>query len=496
MKVIYKKLKLILASVLLLTVTSCEKQFLDEVAENPNNPVDAAESVRLAGILSNFSYQVIGNEPPRITSYWIQYLAFTGVAPSEDNYDVDESAVNNLWTFSSYTDVMHNARLLDEKATANGNFHYAALAKIILAWNMSIVTDLWGEVPYSEAWQVDRTTKPKYDTQESVYVVIQQLLDGAIANLDAGSVIDPSTDDLLYPQPNRGLWRANSLPKWRRLAYTLKARFYMRLTNAPGYDPVTQSNLALAALQNGFASNADNAYFNYEDKLGSENPWYQYTIDGKWIDDARLSESYVNRLDTLNDPRLAVQAQLNAEGEFKGAPNGVGSALNDTISNIGTFYSDAGAPLQWLTYAEAKFLQAEAIYRTQGAAAAEPVFKQAIQASMDELGVDPAEAQAYIEAQNLIDKDPQEPPKDPIVPLEQIMEQKYIALFLQFEPYNDWRRTGYPNDLELAADAVTTSIPVRFPYPEQELLNNAENVSKTGVPIGFGSLVIPVWWDK
>lgn len=487
MKIIYNKLKLVLASLLLLTITSCEKQFLDEVAENPNNPVDAAESVRLSGILSNFSYQVIGNEPPRITSYWIQYLAFTGVAPSEDNYDVDESAVNNLWTYSSYTDVMHNAKLLDEKATANGNFHYAGLAKIMLAWNMSIVTDLWGDVPYSEAWQIDKTTKPKYDTQESIYIAIQDLLDKAIADLDNQSLINPSTDDLVYPQASRALWRANSLPKWKRLAYTLKARFYMRLTNAPGYDPVTQSNLALAALANGFTSNEDNADFTYEDRLGSENPWYQYTIDGKWIDDARLSESYVTRLQTLNDPRLSVQAQPNeSEGIYAGAPNGVGSGTNADISVIGNFYSDAGAPLQWLTFAEAKFLEAEATYRTQGATAAEPVFKEAIQASMEELGVDQAQAQTYIEAQSLNTSDP----------LEQIMEQKYIALFLQFEPYNDWRRTGYPNDLQPAADAVISTIPVRFPYPEQELLNNAENVNQTGVPVGFGSLSIPVWWDK
>jgi hypothetical protein len=271
------------------------------------------------------------------------------------------------------------------------------------------------------------------------------------------------------------------------LAYTLKARFYMRLTNAPGYDPVTQSNLALAALANGFNSNADNANFAYEDKLGSENPWYQYTIDNRWIDDARLSQTYVERLQALNDPRLIIQAQpTENEGIIVGVPNGEGSGTNEDISAIGNFYSDAGAPLQWLTYAEAKFLQAEATFRTQGAAVAESIYKEAIQVSMDELGVAPEEASAYVAAQTLTAADP----------LEQIMEQKYIALFLQFESYNDWRRTGYPNDLALAADAFTTAIPVRFPYPEQELLNNAENVAQTGVPVGYDALVIPVWWDK
>ena len=487
MKIIYK-FKLILASLLLVVVaTSCEKQFLDEVAKDPNNPLDAAESVRLSGLLSNFSYQVVGNDPPRITGYWIQYLAFTGVAPSEDNYDVDESAVNNLWTFASYTDVMHNAKLLNEKATANGNFHYAGLAKIILAWNMSIVTDLWGDVPFSEAWQVDKTTKPKYDTQESIYKAIHELLDNAIKDLEYTSILSPSNDDLVYPQGSRAAWVSNSLPQWKKLAYTLKARLYMRLTNAPGHNAVTQSNLALAALANGFKSNADNATFAFDDRLGSENPWFQYTIDGKWIDDARLSESYLARLNALNDPRLPIQAQPDDEGLYRGSPNGVGSALNDTISAIGNFYSDADAPLQLLNYAEAKFLEAEALYRTQGAAAAQTAFQDAVQASMDELGVSTNEADTYVAAL---------PALTATNALEQIIEQKYIALFLQFEPYNDWRRTGYPNDLTLAEGAVVPSIPVRFPYPEQELLNNAENVSQTGIPIGFNSLIIPVWWDK
>ncbi len=77
------------------------------------------------------------------------------------------------------------------------------------------------------------------------------------------------------------------------------------------------------------------------------------------------------------------------------------------------------------------------------------------------------------------------------------MEQKYIALFLQFEAYNDWRRTGFPNDLTLAKGALVPSIPLRFPYPQDELLNNAANVAATGSSGRLlPALAVPVWWDK
>ncbi len=486
-------IKLFATSLLLVLSTSCEKSFLDPVRDDPNNPLSVTEALQLSGLLGNFSYQVIANDPARITSYWIQHTAFTAVPPSADNYDLDESDVNNLWSFASYTAVMNNARILSEKATASGNHHYAGIGKVILAWNMSIVTDLWGDVPYSEAWVPERTTKPKYDSQESIYMAIQALLDGAIADFNNTSNLSPSTDDLLYSAASQAAWRTNSLPKWQRLTYTLKARFHMRLTNAPGYDPVTQSNLALAALANGFKSNADNARFKYYSEAGAENPWYQWTIDDKWNDDTRLSESYVNRLKGLNDPRLAVQARPTVTGStadvpnFAGAPNGEGNLVNNTISQLGTYYSSADAPVTWLSYTEAKFLEAEATFRTRGAAAAQPIYRDAVAASLSELGVAAGAQTTYLNSR---------PALTAGNALEEIMEQKYIALFLQFEAYHDWRRTGFPNDLTLAKGALVPSIPLRVPYPQDELLNNAANVAATGVPVGRPALAVPVWWDK
>ena len=81
---------------------------------------------------------------------------------------------------------------------------------------------------------------------------------------------------------------------------------------------------------------------------------------------------------------------------------------------------------------------------------------------------------------------------------EHLMTQKYIANFLQFETYNDWRRTGYPelNPVAQAFPVDLTTVPLRFPYPSAELQYNSSNVNAEGLPIGFRSLGNSVWWNS
>lgn len=476
----------VLALLLLFGASACDLAGLND---DPNNPIDVAEKLQLPALLANFSYEIIGGDPARTPTHWTQQLAYNGVQPSEDTYDVDESDVNNLWQYMSYTDVMKNARILDEQAAANGNFAYAGIAKVIFAWNLSVVTDLWGEVPFSEAFDPDNPT-PAYDDQEQVYQAVFSLLDGAIADFGKASPLAPGADDLLY---------GGDMGRWERLAYTLKARLLMHLTEAPGYDAATQAQKALDALANGFDSNADDADFDYADQPGSENPWYQWTIDGKWDTRNQLSAHYVGLLRSKDDPRLPVQARpvgaVDGSGvvqgfetddpQYVGHENGVEGIGASNVSSIGSYYSAPGASLSWLTYAEAKFIEAEATLILSGPQAAEPIYEEAIAASMTKLGVSAEERDAYIAAR---------PALTAGNALEQIITEKYVANFLSFEVYNDWRRTGFPV-LEPVEGGKVATIPVRYPYPSSELSNNPESVSKTGIPVGYDALTIPIWWD-
>lgn len=491
----------LLALCALLFISACD---LSEVNENPNNPADVPENLLLPGLLGNFSYEVIGNEPARTPSQWMQQTAWNGVQPSEDTYDLDESDVNNLWEFFSYTDVMKNSRLLNEKATANENFAYAGIAKTILAWNLMVVTDLWDMVPYSQAFDPSNTT-PAYDEQEAIYAAIFDLLNQAIEDYDRPSLRSPGSDDLLY---------GGDMGKWERLTYTLLARAHLHLTEAPGNSAADRANLGLQALANGFTSNADDADFQYFDTAGEENPWYQFAIDGKWDTRNQMSAHYIDLLKTRQDPRLPIQArQAGAidnnglvpgftpepfteddfaldDSTYWGHINGQEGIGAENVSPIGAFYSAADAPLTWLSYAEAKFIEAEAVLITQGAAAADPIYREGIAASMNKLGV-PAEARDdYIASRPDLSGQSN--------PLAELITEKYIANFLNLDIYNDWRRTGYPELSPITNNPRTPSgsIPLRYPYPDSELSNNAANVEITGIPRGFSAMEIPVWWDS
>lgn len=474
---------------------------LTEINENPNSPSSTPEDLQLSALEANFSYEIIGNEAARTTSQWVQQTAFNGVPPSEDNYDLQQDDVDNLWKYFSYIDVMKNARVMNSQAEANGNNAYAGIAKTLLAWNLSVLTDLWGQVPYAEAFDINNTT-PAYQEQQVVYDSLFAILDRAQEDFTQQSVSTPGADDLLY---------GGDMAKWEKLSHTLEARLHMHLTEAPNNSAEERAQRALDALANGFESNLDNANFVYEDAPNARNPWHQFAIKGEWDTRNQLSAHYVNLLKRRGDPRLFVQARqagavdgngvvdtFTAEAvtvedfaledsTYVGHQNGTEGIGATSVSSIGQFYSSPAAELNWFNYAEAKFIEAEATLILEGAGAADPAYREGIRASMDQLGIAPDEAEAYIE-----DRPPLAEEADP---LEAIIVEKYIANFLHFEPYNDWRRRGYP-ELEPAANPLTPNgeIPLRYPYPASELNNNAESIP-SDIPVGYEALTIPVWWD-
>lgn len=473
---------------------ACE-DFLD-VNDDPTSPEEAPEDLQLSGILGSFSYQVIGNEPARTTNQWVQQLSWTGFVPSSDNYDFNESDPNNFWN-ATYSEVLNNAIQMQELAEENENNSYAGIAKVIQAWSFAILTDLFNEIPYNEAFDPlpEGTSTPAYDSQEFIYSEVFRLLEEAVADFQAEDLsLSPGADDLLY---------GGDIERWERLAHTLLARYHMRLSTAPGHTAEEQAENALTALENGFASNADDADFQYFDNDGEENPWYQFAIDGKWDTRDQLSAHYIDLLEDLDDPRLPIQVRpvgaVDSDGvvadfdpdddpEYTGNVNGEEGGGASNFSSIGEFYSAPDATLNWISYAEALFIEAEATLITNGALAAQPIYEEAITASMEKLGIEEGDIDEYILTLPVLAVSGD--------PLEEIITQKYIANFLSLENYNDWRRTGYP-ELEPAVDAVTPSgeIPVRYPYPNSEYSNNAENVAETGIPIGYEALEIPVWWD-
>ncbi|MGJ1268706.1 SusD/RagB family nutrient-binding outer membrane lipoprotein [Sphingobacterium spiritivorum] len=483
-----------------LLFNSCNKNL--DINQDPNNPTEVPENLMLSALLSNFSYEVNGGEPTRFTVLWTKHLAGAIAGAHTGNYLLNGGDVNNLWTSYSYTDVMNNAVLLKNQASANGNPNYSAIAKIILAWNLSIVTDLFGDVPYSEAFRGgEGIFKPKYDSQEDVYKSIQSLLDEAVVEAAAtDNKLKPGAEDLLYK---------GNMTNWIALAHTLKARFHLHLTNAPGHTASAQAQLALDELDKGAISLANQPKFQYFSTTGAENPWYQYAIDGKWANTTRPSQYYVNKLLASNDPRIGYQitkvvAGANVDpanvGKYIGVTNEAPENVIGNYSAIGAFYSAKDAPLYWLVYPEVEFIRAEAEFLKANKAVNATViaaYQKAIKASMDFYGVPAVDATAYIAANSLS--------PNSNTAYNQIITEKYIANYLMLEPYNDFRRTGYPNlpinnelyngQTSLDQPPRLNQIPVRFPYPSAERLYNSNNIP-SNIPVDpLKAMIIPVWWD-
>lgn len=468
-----------LLALLSLTGINCKK-FLD-INKDPNNPLSVSEALILSPVEVTLSTNIVGGFSGTTSAYWMQYLSLNQPFPNVETYRILPSDVDNTWSFYTYPNALNNLNDMINQAEAAGHVGYAAIGKALTAYTLAVTSDVWGDIPYSQAFQIKTNLKPTYDSQESIFTTIQGLLDSAIYYTNqTPSAIEPGTDDFIY---------GGDMDKWRKFIYFLKARYYMRLTKAPGHTAAAQADLALAALSNAFTSNDDNATVPYPGTPGGENPWYENTLPG--AGGVVLGESFVNSLKATGDPRLPIIATKNNADQYVGRPAGIDAVPDPSdFSSVNKFYggylpldpdnaAGAAAPVFLATYSEQLFIQAEATFLKSGAGAADPIYRSAISANMDMLNVAAADRDTYIAAQ---------PALTDATAIQQIIGEKFVADFLNLEAYNDWRRTGFPV-LTPAVNAYQNSpIPTRWPYSQTAILTNPQ-------PQQNAKTTDRVWWN-
>ncbi len=458
---------IIISMLTALTLSGCKK-YLD-VNQNPNVPSDVSESLLLAPLEAGVSQYIAAGNAATLVNQWMQNCVPNQPIPNTVNYMVTSSTFDDFWN-SHYVVVLNNLNILDKQAIANGNLMYAGIAKVLTAYTLGTATDLWGDVPFSEAFTGTGNTTPVYDKQEDLYKSIQSLLDEAITQLNSGTGNAPGTDDYYY---------AGDMSRWVKMAYTLKARYYMHLTKAPGYDAAAQANLALSALANGMSNNDDDCAFAYNGTSTSSNAWYLHFYNTSTL---VLSSHYIDSLVKHNDPRLPYLAsKAENTGLYTGNVIGTGAGKLQDFSIAGSFYGDIASKVYILNAAEALFLKAEATYITAGYTAAQPVFREAVAGNLLKLGIDTnsAAAQTYLSKRGILTANNA---------LQLIIEEKSTANFLSVENYTDWRRTGYPA-LKMIPNNTVTSFPRRFLYPLNEITANPQDLQKA-------KLTDKVWWDN
>ena len=397
------------------------------------NRAPTAQGIQLLTAVQVNTYYIANGHAARVLSMWTQQMA--GTDRQYIGYDLYSVTEGLFGEFSSvYTGGgLADIRSIQADATKSGNRTLLGVIKVFEAIVVGFAADMYGDIPYSEASK-PTITKPKLDKQADVYAALQTLLDGAIADLTAG-VGTVGRFDLSFGG-DRALWI--------RTARTLKARYFLHTAevNTAAYAS------ALAQAQQGISSPAGDLREYHSTSTGEENIWWQF-INRDRDSYIRPGKFLVDLMIARNDPRVPEYFAKNDNGGYAGAAPGEGLDPN-TMSNLGPVRLQPDYKQQIVTWSENKAIIAEAAYRTGNVALA--------RSALDELRAD-AKMSAIGSTRS----------GAPL--LTQILEEKYVALFQNYEVYNDYRRTCYPN-ITPSSQAAGGNVPARFTYPVAERTAN------------------------
>ena len=458
-----------------LLATGCE-DYLD-INEDPNNPTSAP----LSGLMVNSTLQSGRNvyDVGSITSFYVQYLASPNEASSTDIHD--EVSYGNTW-FNLYN-IMTDLSDLEIQAEEEGATDYVGVAKILKAINLGMTVDLWGNIPYSEAFFAETLT-PSYDDAEVLYDEIFTLLDDGIAALEQGnSSVELGDDDFFF---------GGDTDAWIRTANALRARYLLHLSETSAYDP----QAVLSALDQGLSSTDEDAQISSFASSLQRNPWATIAINnaalllGGWTSE-QLVESMDGTTYGYVDPRMPFMFGTTEDSVYLGTPNGAGrgdAAEQGERSYLVTdsYYAAESAPLLLITYFEQLFIEAEAALDAGDADRAYDAYLAGIRTHMEKLEVEEDEIVAYL-------ANPEVSLGSGSLTLDDIMKEKYIAMYLHPEAWVDARRYDYQYEgMTLPANhnpALGGEFIKRLVYPDSEQSRNSANLPQV-------TLGDELFWDN
>ena len=390
---------------------------------------------------------------------------------------------NNEWN-STYLN-LHNIYQMIEKCSEGGinasQSDLLGMAQILNAINWGVLTDLHGDVPFTECFTGNLA--PKIDTQESIYTAILKMLDDAQTNLANGGS-NAGEQDLFF---------GGDTEKWSAFGHAVKARY---LLHTYGRNKSVLSEVvkeAQAAIDGGFTGcylkvfngvTADNAWSAYQ--------WSRYYIgSNKTVDDLMLERE---------DPREPIY-NMDMSGEnIIGEPGNSDQATLVQALNEPAWLENGAANLVIMSESELYFILAEAqAILGQDATTA---FEKAVSSNVKEYfaiageEIEDADVEDYIEGlADLFAADP----------LKEIRIQKYLAQTRGevIETYNDMRRIIYTDGkypVEMKNPNNTSSVgnrwPLRLPYGDSDVVSNPNVTAAFGSGNEAGMYVFTenVWW--
>jgi len=472
------------ALVLALAAGACDNGLTD-LNVDPNNPPSVPASVLLPQAEQSAVTRALGsNYNLTMLGLWSQSFAKIQYI-DEDWYELRSTTLDAHWQ-GFYADALMDMQRVIDQGDSLSRPNYSAIGSILQQWTFQIITDTWGDVPYSEALKGAGNARPKYDAQKDIYYGMLAKLTAASSSIQTGGATFGDEDEIY----------GGNMTRWRKFSNSLRLRMAMRISNVDPTKARTEFLAALAAPGGVFTSNADNAALHYTGAVPSDNPIYAVFHEGGRYDQV-ISQTMVDSLQSVNDPRLFVYADPAPNGcadggDYCGYQNGTETPEDfDALSPIGSaFRNDPTAPSVMMSYAEVLFLRAEAAAKGWTGESAATLYAAGIRASMEQYGVATADIDAYL-AQ----------PQVAYNGLASIYFQKWIALYANGpEQYASWRRETvggvHHPQLTPAPGAQVQRIPLRVFYPASEQSTNNENWSAAVAANGGGTLYDkPVWWN-
>jgi len=474
MKKLLISFSLLIAAVWL---AGCQKD-LERTNINPNEPTVVQPDYLLSnGIKANVDTYWGSDATMETTLLYIQYWAKIQY-PDPDRYIPASTNIQTVWN-NFYAQGIADFTKLAELGDSLHNPNYKAVGIIMRSWIFQVLTDLYGDIPYTQAGNIDKYLTPVYDSQRVVYR-------GLLAELkNAAGTISPSDNPILGDS-----LLAGNMNSWKKFANGLRSRIALRLADR---DPAAAKAVfaELAAEGNFFLAAGDrDVKLNYLTSP-NQNPVGR---NRETRNDYRISKTVIDKLKALNDPRLSIYAALPADTNvYIGVTNGLSADSASRLgfsktSDIGAAFTVSQAPAYVFTYAEQLFILAEAAQRNLISGNAADLYAQAIRASFKQYGITGTPVDNYL-AQPAVAYDANNYKKS-------IGEQKWLALFSEgLEAFAEWRRLDYPQLKPAYTGALQGKMPLRLSYPSSEQALNGANYKAAVARQGADLLTTKVWFD-
>ncbi|QCX02410.1 SusD/RagB family nutrient-binding outer membrane lipoprotein [Aggregatimonas sangjinii] len=463
--------------------TSCTQDF-EEINTNPNSPVAVQPSLLLRQVVYDYGEQMSyeGFTAGNLLGQYTTALDFNLF----DRHNLKSPQLGgNPWPIL-YTNLRDNEIMLN-LALENETFAvYEGPSRIMKAYMAAALTDIFGDVPYFEAFRgSNATVTPIYDSQESIYMDE----DGILDNLDKGIAAIQNYSGTIALEGD--ILFNGDLDGWSRFANSLKIKYLIRISDKMD---VSQTLQNVVSDGNFISESNQNATFDFTD--GEPNNFRLARLRIGDFNNFVLSETMDDILTELNDPRIATLFRPfgnSMSGDFNGLLNGIDAsqtsiALAD-YSLAGTIFRENTGALDanFMTSWETHFLLAEAAEKGLISGDAQELY---------ELGVSQAFAywnvslpENYLNAEGAY-------AAPGTSALQQIITQKWIANMINgYEGWIEYRRTGFPQLQTISASLNDDLIPVRMPYPAEEAALNNVNYSKAAEATEGNSINVRVWWD-